>query len=397
MTVTNLPNRDGEPKAPVEAALDRVTRAEESRRWGRRAGDGPSSVGSTMIRHGRRASDPEVEVIADPTTGATAELARDVADMMPSAFDPPTRPGASELISGAAAEPAPRVSLVVPAVNEGPNIPWVLERIPDLVDEIILVDGYSNDDTVEAALRARPDTRVVPQRARGKGSALRTGFAAATGDYIVMMDADGSMNPAEIELFVKALDHGYDFVKGSRHLPGGGSDDLTVLRNLGNYALKKSVNMMFFVPFTDLCYGYAAFRRSCLESLALTAHGFEIETEMAIRAVKSNLKIAEVPSHEAIRRHGLSNLSALRDGQRVLRTLVRERLSRRPRPVVDWIQVPVPEVTAISSLEAHEAVGVGPTISDDIPTTVTVLAATDLAADADLALPAGESDEVKAG
>jgi glycosyltransferase involved in cell wall biosynthesis len=304
----------------------------------------------------------------------------------------------AEVLQATAREQKPRVSLVVPAVNEAPNIPWVFERIPDLVDEIILVDGYSQDDTIGAALRVRPDTRVVLQRSRGKGSALRTGFAAATGDYIVMIDADGSMDPAEIELFVTVLDHGYDFVKGSRHLPGGGSDDLTALRNLGNYALKKSVNMMFFVPFTDLCYGYAAFRRSCLESLALTAHGFEIETEMAIRAVKSNLKIAEVPSHEAERRHGLSNLSALRDGQRVLRTLVRERLSRRPRPVVDWIQVAAPEVTAIASLEAaNRTAGVAVTVSgNDNHTSVTIVA-TDLASDADLTLPAGKSEQVKAG
>jgi glycosyl transferase family 2 len=397
MTVTNLPNRDDEPKTSVEAALDRVTLAGESGRWGRRAGDGPSSSGSTTIRHGRRASDLEVEVVADPTTGATAELARDIADMIPSPFDPQARPGISELISGAGAKPAPRVSLVVPAVNEGPNIPWVFERIPDLINEIILVDGYSNDDTVEAALRARPDTRVVLQRARGKGSALRTGFAAATGDYIVMMDADGSMDPGEIELFVTALDHGYDFVKGSRHLPGGGSDDLTVLRNLGNYALKKSVNMMFFVPFTDLCYGYAAFRASCLPSLALTSHGFEIETEMAIRAVKNNLKIAEVPSHESSRRHGLSNLNALRDGQRVLRTLVRERVARRPRPVVDWIQVPRSEVKVITSMEADIAtVGVTVTTTDDRHSSVTILT-TDHVTDPDLTLPEGDSGEVRAG
>ncbi len=248
-------------------------------------------------------------------------------------------------------EARPSVSLVVPAMNEAANIPWVFNRIPDFVGEVILVDGYSHDATVEVALRERPDTKVVRQHARGKGSALRTGFAAATGDYIVMIDADGSMDPGEIELFVRALDIGYDFVKGSRYLPGGGSDDLTVLRNLGNHALKTSVNVLFLVPFTDLCYGYLALRRSCLESLKLVSHGFEIETEMAIRAVKADLKIAEVPSREYVRRNGTSNLNTWRDGQRVLRTLVRQRVSRRQRPIVDWLQVPHPAdpIPAITS------------------------------------------------
>jgi glycosyltransferase involved in cell wall biosynthesis len=246
-------------------------------------------------------------------------------------------------------------------MNEAANIPWVFERIPDLVDEVILVDGYSTDDTVDVALRVRPDVRVVRQIARGKGCALRAGFAAANGDYVVMIDADGSMDPREIELFVQALDNGYDFVKGSRYLPGGGSDDLTWLRNIGNYALKASVNMLFLVPFTDLCYGYVAFRRTCLEPLGLTSHGFEIETEMAIHAVKAHLKIAEVPSNESIRRSGVSNLNTFRDGKRVLRTLVRERMSRRERPVVDWLQFPELQVPTLSPLDTGQSDGAGVT------------------------------------
>jgi glycosyltransferase involved in cell wall biosynthesis len=243
-------------------------------------------------------------------------------------------------------------------MNEAENIPWVFGRIPESVDEVILVDGYSTDDTIGVALRIRPETRVVRQLARGKGCALRAGFAAATGDYIVMIDADGSMDPAEVGLFVRALDNGYDFVKGSRYLPGGGSEDLTKLRNFGNYALKTSVNMLFLVPFTDLCYGYVAFRRICLGPLGLTSHGFEIETEMAIHAVKANLKIAEVPSNESIRRSGVSNLNAFRDGKRVLRTLVRERMCRRERPVVDWLHFPELHGSTLSTLNCARPVGV---------------------------------------
>ncbi|MGN9912921.1 glycosyltransferase family 2 protein [Phytohabitans sp. LJ34] len=231
----------------------------------------------------------------------------------------------------------PRISVVVPALNEQRNIAWVLRRMPALVDEVVLVDGRSADRTREVAGAVRPDLVVVTQRARGKGEALRTGFAAASGDIIVMIDADGSMDPQEIHRFVTPLLNGYDFVKGSRFLSGGGSTDLTPLRRLGSQALVRMANGLFLIRFTDLCYGYCSFRRACLPALALTAHGFEIETELAVHALKANLRIAEVPSYELPRLSGSSHLHTFRDGQRVLRTLLRERVSRRPRPVVDPI------------------------------------------------------------
>jgi glycosyltransferase involved in cell wall biosynthesis len=228
-----------------------------------------------------------------------------------------------------------RVTLVIPAMNEENNIAWVLNRIPARVGEIILVDGHSTDHTVALAREARPDVIVVQQRGTGKGAALRTGFEVATGDVIVMMDCDGSMEPAEVTNFVTAVEQGYQFVKGSRCVAGGGSADLTPVRRLGNRVLTAAVNTLFLVPFSDLCYGFVAFRRDTLGSLALTAQGFEFETEIAIHAIKAGLRIAEVPSVESPRRYGTSNLRAIRDGQRVLRTIARERMSQRRRPVVD--------------------------------------------------------------
>jgi hypothetical protein len=229
------------------------------------------------------------------------------------------------------------VSVVIPALNEEKNIAWVLERMPSIVDEVILVDGHSSDRTVEIARAIRPDVVVLTQHCRGKGEAARVAFAAASGDLIVMIDADGSMEPGEIYRFATPLMNGYDFVKGSRFLAGGGSTDLTALRRIGSQLLVRMTNSMFLVHFTDLCYGFCSFRRECLPALALTAHGFEIETELAVRALKANLRIAEVPSTELPRRSGTSNLHTFRDGQRVLRTLIRERVLRRPRPVVDPI------------------------------------------------------------
>ena len=186
--------------------------------------------------------------------------------------------------------------------NEARNIASVLEQIADDVDEIILVDGNSTDVTVITARAYRPDVRIVPQQGTGKGSALRTGFQAATGEIIVMMDADGSMSPQEIRHYVHFLINGYDFVKGSRFISGGGSLDITRFRQLGNWFLLTVFNTFYDAHLTDLNYGFCAFQRRSLEHLHLSATGFEIEAEMTVRAMQAGLRIAEAPSLELPRR-----------------------------------------------------------------------------------------------
>lgn len=217
------------------------------------------------------------------------------------------------------------VSVIVPALNEAENLPHVFAALPAWIDEVILVDGGSTDGTAAVARRLRPGLRVVAQTRRGKGNALIEGAAAAKGDIIVMMDADGSTDGHEIRSFVAALTSGADFAKGSRYVPGGGSDDLSPLRSLGNRALTGLTNLLYGTRYTDLCYGYNAFWARHLDALALDCDGFEIETLMNIRAVKAGLVVREVPSHERCRVHGESNLHALRDGWRVLKTIIRER------------------------------------------------------------------------
>lgn len=276
----------------------------------------------------------------------------------------PERNGHRQVVRAEAPVRRDTVSVVIPALNEESNIAWVLERLPQFVDEIVLVDGHSVDRTVEVARAVRRDIVVVPENGAGKGAALRAGFAAANGDIIVMIDADGSMNPAEIDRFVTPLLNGYDLVKGSRFLDGAGSLDLTFLRRIGNQALTRITNLLFLIRFTDLCYGFCSFRRECLAALALTAHGFEIETELVVHAAKANLRIAEVPSVELLRRNGTSNLRTFYDGKRVLRVILRERLARHPRPVVDPIdqralQYWRPLVDAIGACLPDEALGSG--------------------------------------
>jgi hypothetical protein len=222
-----------------------------------------------------------------------------------------------------------RVSVVVPAMNEEGNIGQVLSELPEGLHEVILVDGNSKDKTIEAAREACPSIRVTSQSGRGKGDAFRTGFAAVTGNLVVMLDADGSADPAEIPRFVAALEAGADFAKGSRYMEGGGSADITRLRSLGNSVLSGTANVMHGTHFTDLCYGYNAFWARCLPFISLDVPGFEVETLINLRMASSGMKITEVPSYEKERISGDSNLKTFRDGFRVLGTIFKESRRRR--------------------------------------------------------------------
>lgn len=222
----------------------------------------------------------------------------------------------------------PRISVVIPALNEAGNLPHVLPTVAEIATEVVLVDGYSTDGTCDVARRLIPDVKIVQQTRRGKGNALRCGLAESTGDIIVLMDADGSTDPREIPLFVEALLAGADLVKGSRFLEAGGSDDITRLRRLGNQVLNEVVNQLFQTRFTDLCYGYIALWRGCLDFFDVDCDGFEVETQINLRARKSNLKIVEVPSHERLRLYGVSHLNTFRDGWRVLKMIGQEWTSR---------------------------------------------------------------------
>jgi glycosyltransferase involved in cell wall biosynthesis len=228
---------------------------------------------------------------------------------------------------------------VIPARNEARNLELVLPELPE-VHEVILVDGHSVDGTVEVARRLMPDIRVVHQTRKGKGNALAAGFAAATGDVIVMFDADGSADPSEIPSFIEALTGGADFAKGSRFLTGGGSADITRFRSAGNLGLNALANRMTRAQYSDLCYGYNAFWVDVLDTLDLPdphlapsdgtdvmlwGDGFEIETVINCRIAFAGLIITEVPSVERPRIHGESNLNPVRDGMRVLKTIITER------------------------------------------------------------------------
>ncbi len=247
----------------------------------------------------------------------------------------------------------PRISVVIPALNEARNLPHVLAALPPDVFEVLLVDGDSVDGTTEVARRLLPDVRVVHQTRRGKGNALTCGLAAARGDIVVTMDADGSNDPAEIPRFAAALVAGAGFAKGTRFGTGGGSNDLTWVRRTGNRFLIGLFNTVFGTRFTDLCYGFNAVWADHVAALGLDAagaavdgadpvwgDGFEFETLLAVRVSQTGLRVTEVPSFEHRRLFGVSKLRAVPDGLRIVRTIFRERCrmqqetTGRPRPTV---------------------------------------------------------------
>jgi len=219
------------------------------------------------------------------------------------------------------------VTVVIPTLNEEKNIAEVIRKLNQMgYHNILIVDANSRDRTVEMAKKF--GAKVIIQKGRGKGAALRQAFNhdGVDGKAIVMMDADGSTSPEEIPRFIEALNSGADLVKGSRFLPSGYSEDMNLIRRIGNQFFILLVNLFWSTNYTDLCYGFGAFRRHALKTLYphLTSTNFEIETEICIKSKKLGLRVVEVPSVELRRRHGKSNLFVFSDGYRILKKIITE-------------------------------------------------------------------------
>jgi glycosyltransferase involved in cell wall biosynthesis len=157
----------------------------------------------------------------------------------------------------------------------------------------------------------------------GKGAALVKGLKAAKGDVLISMDADLSNKPNELVLLIDAINIGYDICMGSRFLTGGGSEDIPMIRRLGNEFFVFLVNAIFHAHYTDMCYGYRSFRKGVLNKLDLKEVGFGIETEININAIKKHLKVIEIPSMEKKRAGGEAKLHTFRDGWVIFNTILK--------------------------------------------------------------------------
>ena len=218
----------------------------------------------------------------------------------------------------------PYISIVIPTLNEERNIGKLLKGIGRYLKgrrhEIIIVDGNSADNTVEVAKRL--GARIMRDNV-GKGSALIKGLNAAKGDIVISMDADLSHEPKELDLLIDSVVIGYDICMGSRFMSGGGSEDISALRYMGNKFFVWLVNFMFNSHYTDMCYGYRSFRKGVIRKLGLKEKGFGIETEINIKAVKGGMTIVEIPSTEKKRQAGEGKLRTFKDGYVILRTIMK--------------------------------------------------------------------------
>jgi len=224
----------------------------------------------------------------------------------------------------------PHVTVLIPTRNEADTIDKVIDRVPRQLSsppQVLVVDK-SDDATPWVAMMG--GARVIRQYGRGKGNALRQILPAIESNIVLLMDGDGSMRPEEIPTFVQAIDSGADIVKGSRFMRHGGSLDMTFPRRIGNLFFVLLVNLLWSTKYTDICYGFMAFKKDALKELAptLRSDDFEIETEICIKAKKLGLSVCEVPSVELSRKSGSSNLSTIRDGIRILKTIIQEITSR---------------------------------------------------------------------
>ena len=228
----------------------------------------------------------------------------------------------------------PTVSVVIPTLNEAHNLPLLLPFLPmDWIDEVILVDGRSTDNTIEVARRFLPSIKIVLETTKGKGAAMRAGYRATQTDIVILLDADGSNDPREIPRYVKALMDGANFVKGSRFATGGGTTDMPRIRKLGNLGFVIISNLLFSVKFTDLCYGMHGFWRYCLDELDFDSFdGFEIDAALYLQAVRKKLHLVEVPSFEGVRFHGEGKLQTFPDGFRVLKTILSQWIAKVTSP-----------------------------------------------------------------
>lgn len=226
----------------------------------------------------------------------------------------------------------PSVTVIICTLNEAENLPYVLPKVPGWINEVLLVDGHSTDNTVEIVKKLSPSARVVAQPGKGKGDALKQGVIEATGDIIVTLDADGQTSPDDIGKFVSPLLHGYDLAKGTR-LSKGRPQNMALSRWLGNKLLVLVSNVLFGTNYTDICSGYNAFWKKAFLSLKLENDGFELEQEMNVKAWKFGLKVIEVEHEDAGRLGSNSKVSGFKQGFTDLWIIVRERFQHLALPV----------------------------------------------------------------
>ena len=220
-----------------------------------------------------------------------------------------------------------KISLIIPTQNEAGAIGQVLKELPKrCVDEIIVVDGHSTDQTTREAktlLRPKID-QLILQKSSGFGRAVLQGLGRAKGDVLIIMNGDGSHDPKDIPLLIKKITEGYDYVLASRYAPGGKSEDDTQVTFLGNKIFTWLTNFVHGTCVFDSLYFFTAITRKGFKKLQLTSPGFELCIETLIKAHRAGLIFGEVPVIERPRLAGKTKVNALRDGFKILKMILKK-------------------------------------------------------------------------
>jgi glycosyltransferase involved in cell wall biosynthesis len=218
----------------------------------------------------------------------------------------------------------PKTSVIICTLNEEPNLSRVLPKIPSWVHEVILVDGHSTDKTVRIAKSLLPSIHVIYQPGRGKDDAMKYGFRNASGDVLITLDADGSTDPSQICEFICVLLEGYDFVKGSRFL--NNMPIMPLHRKVGNKLLVFLTNFLFNTKYTDVCCGYNAFWKKCLQYIDLPDNQFDYEPVLHAKIRMASLRVAEVQCKDYGRIAGNSKLPMPAQGLKAAIAILRVRI-----------------------------------------------------------------------
>ncbi|MGB0544392.1 MAG: glycosyltransferase family 2 protein [Longimicrobiales bacterium] len=220
-----------------------------------------------------------------------------------------------------------RLTVVIPAYNESRTVETLLRRVREvpLWLEVIVVDDGSTDGTRELLLELEDtliDRLIFHEQNRGKGAALRTGFAHATGDVVVVQDADMEYDPHEFQLLLRPILLGKaDAVYGSRFL-GGPHRVLFFWHSVGNRLLTLLSNMFTDLNLTDMETCYKMIRRELLQELPLSANRFGIEPELTARLAQAGARIYELPISYDGRSYAEGKKIGWRDGVSALRCIV---------------------------------------------------------------------------